>query len=271
MRHVIREHCHRGAVAATRMTRVHLVRHRSLLAPQKQASLGPLRGERVERGLVSALVEEFWVRFLLRPADGDRFPADHACHLRGRVIEIANEDGFCGTHNHTGGLQPHVDAVCAEITLLRGMVLGIDKDRVVGAGGDARLAADADRFVKIHDAIGTRVHCPGRAGGGTGRVLALITARHLKGAPHLREDAHVNIFDVGTVDGERHLMFRLARRAAGMAADTLRVVDDFRPLGWQCRCGDRFFHVCLLNVPLVLLREDPRRRPCARAYHAWQG
>jgi hypothetical protein len=44
------------------------------------------------------------------------------------------------------------------------------------------------------------------------------------------ESADVHILDVGPVDRQRHLIFRLARGATGVAADTLGVVDDFCPL-----------------------------------------
>jgi hypothetical protein len=42
--------------------------------------------------------------------------------------------------------------VSAEVALFGGVIFRINKDRVVGTGGNARLAADADCFIEINDA-----------------------------------------------------------------------------------------------------------------------
>ena len=78
------------------------------------------------------------------------------------------------------------------------MIFGIDEDGIVGASGHAGFATDADRFVKIHDAIGALEHCGGGARGYTGCMRALIAARHLMRATCLRKLADVDVLDVGT-------------------------------------------------------------------------
>ena len=42
---------------------------------------------------------------------------------------------------------------------------------------------------------------------GARRILALITARDLESASRVREDPDIEIFDVGAIDRERHLIF----------------------------------------------------------------
>ena len=69
-----------------------------------------------------------------------------------------------GTDDDAGGLEPDVDPVRAEVALLGRVILGVDEDRVVGAGRDAGLAADADRLVEVDDAVRPPVHRRGRAG-----------------------------------------------------------------------------------------------------------
>ena len=73
------------------------------------------------------------------------------------------------------------------------MIFGIDKDGVVRAGRHAGFAANADRLVKIDDAVRALEHCRGGTGGNARRVRALITTRHLMRAPHLRKHAHVDV------------------------------------------------------------------------------
>ncbi len=120
----------------------------------------------------------------------------------------------------------------AEVALLGRVVLGFDEDGVVGAGGDARLAPDADRLVEVHDPVVALEHGRGRARVDAGRVLALVAARDLERPSTLREEARINVFDVGPGDREGDFVFRLAGGGAGMAPDAGRLVDDLRP-----RCG----------------------------------
>jgi hypothetical protein len=61
-------------------------------------------------------------------------------------------------------------------------------------------------------------------------VSALVAARHLMRPARLRKDADVDVFDVSASDGKRDNVLRLARRRAGMAADTTCVVNYLGPL-----------------------------------------
>ena len=118
----------------------------------------------------------------------------------------------------------------AEVALFGGMILGVDEDRVVRARRDARLAADADVLVEVDDAVGAAEHRRGGAGGDAGRMFALIAAGDLEGAARGRELADVDVLDVGAIDAEGDGVLRLARSAAGVAADAASLIDDLPPL-----------------------------------------
>jgi hypothetical protein len=61
-------------------------------------------------------------------------------------------------------------------------------------------------------------------------VRALIAARHLMSATHLRKHSHVDVLNVRPRDTYGDDVLRLARGSAGMATDTAGVVNDLRPL-----------------------------------------
>ncbi len=207
-----------------------------LLAPREEAAGRPAGGQRIEGRLVGAAVEELRPRLLLRAAHRDRLAMDDPRHLRGRVVEVPDQDGLGGTDHDAGRLEADVQAVRAEVALLGRVVLGIDEDGVVGTGGDAGLAADADRLVEVDDAVGPPEHRAGWAGGRAGGVVALVAARHLKRSARLGEDPDVHVLDVGAGDPERDLVLGLAGRGAGVAADAALVVDDFGPDHWSRPC-----------------------------------
>ena len=125
------------------------------------------------------------------------------------------------------------------------MIFRINKDGVVRTGRHAGLAANADRFVKIDDAVSAFEHCGGGAGGDARRVRALITAGHLVRAPRLREDTHVDVLDVSSRHTDGNDILRLARRRARVTSDAASMVDDLGPLHSVFAACLRFNHwVC---------------------------
>src|SRR5688572_19216847 len=115
------------------------------------------------------------------------------------------------------------------------MIFGVDEDGVVRTRGHARLATDADRLIKIDDAVGALEHRRRRTRGYARSVRALVATRHLVGASRLRKHAHVNVFDVCARDGNRNDVFRLAGGGARVTADAACMVDYLGPLnrGWR--------------------------------------
>src|SRR5207237_423479 len=95
---------------------------------------------------------------------------------------------------------------------------------------DARLAADADVLVEVDDAVGAAIHRRGGTGGYARRMLTLVAAGDLESAARRRELPDVDVLDVGAIDAEGDGVLRLARGAAGMAADAAGLIDDLSPL-----------------------------------------
>ena len=208
-----------------------------LLRPREDVARRALGRERVERRRVRTAIEELRLGVLLRTTHRDRLAVDHVRDLGGRVVQVTDEDRLDRADDDAGRLHPHVDAVRAEVALLRRVVLGVDEDRVVGAGGDARLAPDARLLVEVDDAVLALEHRARRAGGHARRVDALVAAGDLEVAAHLGEEADVDGLHVGARDADGHLVLRLARRRAGVAADAALLVDDLRPLDPGVRRG----------------------------------
>ena len=118
----------------------------------------------------------------------------------------------------------------AEVTLFGRMIFRIDEDRVVRTSRHAGLTADADRLVKIYDAVCALEHRGGWARSHTRRMRALITARHLMRATDLRKHADVNVLDIRARDADGNDVFRLAGGRAGMTTDAAGMVYDLGPL-----------------------------------------
>ena len=118
----------------------------------------------------------------------------------------------------------------AEVTLFGRMIFRIDEDRVVRTSRHAGLTADADRLVKIYNAVCALEHRRGWTSGHTRRVRTLITARYLMRATDLRKHADIDVLDVRARDADGNDVFRLARSRAGMTTDAAGVVYDLGPL-----------------------------------------
>ena len=185
-----------------------------------------------------AFVKELRERLFLRASHRHRVSVHDLCDVRIRVIHIADENRLRRTNDHARGLELHVDAMGAEVTLLSGVIVRIYEDRVVWARGHARFAPDADRFIKIDDAVRALEHGRRRARRDARCVRALIAACDLVCAACLRKDADIDVFDVSARYRERNEILRLARSRTCVTADTARVVDYLRPLNR----GRRFHH-----------------------------
>src|SRR5207245_11046568 len=134
-------------------------------------------------------------------------------------------DQLTRSADEVGGLEVDLDPVHAVVALGRRLRLGIDVERVVGAGLHARLAADATVAVEIHDAVGPPVQRHRGADGHARRVVAVIAAHDGEVAPRIRERPLLDVLDPGAVDSERHLVLFLAGDRTGVAANALPLVD----------------------------------------------
>lgn len=202
----------------------------TLFAPHEETGLRPASRERIQRSLMRAFVEKFRQRLFLGTANVHRLAINDLSNIRALIVHVADQNRLSRTDDDAGGLQSDIDAVRTEVTFLSRVIFGIDKNGVIGTGGHAGFAADADRFIKVYNAIGALKHRGGWAGGYARRVRALIAASNLVGATHHGKDTHVNVLNVSPGDADRHDIFGLARGRAGMATDAASVVDDLRPL-----------------------------------------
>ena len=175
-------------------------------------------------------------RFFFGTAHSYGFPVDDARDFRITVVHIANQYCFCRANDNARGLKPYIDAMGAEIALFSGMIFRIYEYRIVRTRSHTCLAADANRFVKVDDAILPLEHRGGGTSGDAGSVGTLVTARHLMRAARLRERANINVLNIGPRGGDGHDVLGLARSRTRMAPDAARVVNDLRPFDLRRIC-----------------------------------
>ncbi len=180
----------------------------------------------IERCLVGTAVVDLGLGVLLGRPDGDVVAGDDAVDRIGRIVEVDDLDGLGRAHHHTRRLEPDLDAVVAEVALVRRRGLGVDVDRVVGAGVHAGLAADAVVVFEVdHAVVGTEQR-RGRADLHARRVVAVVAAHDVELAGDVGEVAGLDVLDPGAVDPDGHVVFALARHGAGVTADARVAVEE---------------------------------------------
>ena len=131
-----------------------------------------------------------------------------------------------GADNNTGRFESYIQTMSTESAFRGSVRFRIEIDRVVGAGLHAGFAADANGWIELDNTVITLIHRGDGADAHTGRVDAVVTARDLKAAAHIRVRARLNIFDPSTVHPKRHLVLRLARSRTSVTPDTLALVNE---------------------------------------------
>ena len=183
-----------------------------------------------------ALIKKLWQSFFLRPPHVHGFAVDDLRHIRSLIVQVADQDRLRGTNDYARRLQPNIDAMRAEVTFFRGMIFGVDEDRVVRTSSHAGFAADADRFIEIDDTVRALEHRGRRTCVDAWCVRALIAARDLVRAANLWEDTDIDVLDIGTRHANWHDVFRLTGSRACVTPDAPSVIDDLGPLnpiGWR--------------------------------------
>src|SRR5215472_16156799 len=117
------------------------------------------------------------------------------------------------------------------------MIFRIDEDRIVRTSRHTGFAANADRFIKVHDPVRTLEHGGSWTGHHARRMGALITAGHLVRPTDLGKDTNINVLDVGASNANGDDIFGLAGRGTRVTADAARLVDYLGPLHPIIRCG----------------------------------
>src|SRR5712692_1592474 len=108
-----------------------------------------------EKVIVNADIKELRPGSLLRFSHAHLLACDDPAYPALGVIEIARDDRLLRADDDASGLESHLDPVRAEVALRGRVRLGVNVERVVGAGLHAGLAADAALAVEIDDAVGT--------------------------------------------------------------------------------------------------------------------
>jgi hypothetical protein len=189
-----------------------------------------------ERGGLGAEIEDLGQGPLLRLPHLHRRRGDEARDEGIGIVEVARHDGLHGTDDGAGRLEPHLHAVRAVVALGGGLGLGVDVERVVGTGLQARLATDAARAVEVHDAVGPAVEGHRGTDRHAGGVVAVIAAQHGEVAARVGEGALLDVLHPGAVDAERDLVLFLAGHRARMTPDALPLVDHESVA--HARCDD---------------------------------
>src|SRR6185503_13473508 len=110
------------------------------------------------------------------------------------------------------------------------MIFRIYKDCVVWTSGHTCFAADAYRFVEIDNAIRPFEHSCCRASRGAWCMHTLVTASHLVSASSVRKHSDFYMLYVGSSNGKRNYVFRLACGGTRMTTDTTCMVNYLSPL-----------------------------------------
>lgn len=113
-----------------------------------------------------------------------------------------------------------------EVTFRRCVRFGIEIDRVIRTGLHAGFAPNANGWVKLDNTIVALVHRADGTDTHTGRVGAMITARHLEASAHVGIRASLGVFDPRAVHTKRHLVLRLARGRTSVTANALALVNE---------------------------------------------
>jgi hypothetical protein len=143
-----------------------------------------------------------------------------------------------GTNHNAGWFESHVNAMRAESAFGGSVCLGVEVNRVVRAGLHTGFASDADAWVKLDDAVIALIHRSDRTDAHAWGIGAMIAARHLKAAAHIRIRARLDILDPRPIHTQWHLILRLARGAACVTADALTLVNQKSIICHRC-----FHHV----------------------------
>jgi hypothetical protein len=125
---------------------------------------------------------------------------DYLRNIRLCIVQVADQNCLRRTNNHTGGFQPYVDSMSAEVALLCGVVFRIDEDGIVRTGSHARFTANTDRFIEVDDTVRSLKHGGRRTGRHTWRVSTLVATGYLMGPSGLGKDADINMLNVGARD-----------------------------------------------------------------------
>jgi hypothetical protein len=190
------------------------------------------RGLGTDGALFRAKVEDLRPRSLFGLPHGERLALHDARDFARRVVEVAEDAALRRAHAHTRRQQLVLDAVRAEVALLRGVRVGVDEELIVRARLHARAAADAAVAVEIDDPVTPFEQRAGRADARARRFFALIAEHRKEEAARVGKRPLLDRLHPAAIHADRDFVLRLARDRAGMTSDALSEVDG-EPVIWH--------------------------------------
>jgi hypothetical protein len=115
--------------------------------------------------------------------------------------------------------------VCTVVAFGSSVRVWIHVKRIIGAGLHTGLASDAAVVVKIHNPVSTLVQSSCGTNLYAGSIGTVIASVDRKFSCGIRECSFFNIFYMGPVHTNGHIVFAFASDRAGMASDTGSVVN----------------------------------------------
>ncbi|OLD63633.1 MAG: hypothetical protein AUF65_01765 [Chloroflexi bacterium 13_1_20CM_50_12] len=121
-------------------------------------------------------------------------------------MHIARDDGSLRADDHAGRFQAKLRAVRAVVALGSRMRVGVDIERIIGAGLHAGFAADTATGIEIDDAVLAFVERARRANSDAWRVIAVIAAVHQEIAAGIGELAPLDVLDPRSIHPDGDMM-----------------------------------------------------------------
>jgi hypothetical protein len=106
------------------------------------------------------------------------------------------------------------------------VVVRIDVERIIRAGLHTGLATDASVVVKIDDSVIPGIKSLNWANLYTRSIGAMIAAHNREYPPCIRKFSLFNLFYVGSVDTNRHIVFTFTGGGACVTTDAFSVVNN---------------------------------------------
>ncbi len=204
-----------------------------LRAPE--VAVGLCGGCGCERELVAVDVKQVGHGAFFRFAHHGLVAGQQFADFGMRIVHVARNDRVFGADYHAGGFEADVDAMRAVVALGRRVGVGIDIQGIVRTGLHAGFAADAAVLVEVHDAVGAGVERFHGTDFDAGSIGAVVATQHREQPPGIGESAFFHLFDPGAKHPDGYFVFAFTGGGAGVAADTLAVVDDKTVFHKWCR------------------------------------
>jgi len=170
----------------------------------------------------------FCTEFRLNYTGPDR--SDGTGYLRGRVIQVAEDEGAGNARLHAGRSQARVHSGHAEVAFVGGIAKRVDEPCIIGAGCYAHAAAYTLSVVHDHNAVLVAFHGGlDRADLDTGRHVAMIAQPAEKQISDVGKGTFLESFDPRAPVSRRDVVLALTRDGATVAPDATPLIYEHSP------------------------------------------